>query len=87
MRIIILIFVENDDMSRTEKNKLEYTVALIADFAAAFNLSKKQTYNYLQRFKGLDFFFTHYNVMHTQSFEDTISDLVLVCSRNGGRLA
>ena len=33
-------------MSRTEKNKLEYTVALIADFAAAFNLSKKQAYNY-----------------------------------------
>ena len=66
---------------------MEYTVAMIADFALAFSLSKKQAYNYLLRFKGLDFFFKHYNVMHTQSFEDTISDLVQVCGRNGGRLS
>lgn len=74
-------------MSRTEKNKLEYFMALVADFAQAYGIRQKQAFNYLKRFKGIDFLERHYNVMHTQSFEDTIEDLVQVCQRNGGRLA
>lgn len=73
-------------VSRTEKNKIEYMVALVADFASAYNLKQKQAFNYLKRFRGINFFDTHYNVMHTQSFEDTIADLLKVCKRNGGQL-
>lgn len=73
-------------MLREEKNRLEYTVALIADFADFYHLNPKQAFNYLQRFKGLAFLKEHYEVMHTQSFEDTIDNLSAVCRRNGGRL-
>ena len=67
-------------MSRIEKNKLNFTVALIAEFAATYQI------NYLNRFKGLVFLQKHYEVMHTQSFEDSIEALSMVCRRNGGQL-
>lgn len=74
-------------MSRAEKNKLDFTVALIAVFASAYKLKQKQAFNYLHRFKGIQFLQKHYEVLHTQSFEDVIEDLVMVCRNNGGQLA
>ena len=73
-------------MSRIEKNKLNITVALIAEFAATYQIKQKQAFNYLNRFKGLVFLQKHYEVMHTQSFEDSIEALSMVCRRNGGQL-
>ena len=73
-------------MSREEKNRLEYTIALITDFAKTYHIKQKQAFNYLRRFKGLDFLQEHYGTMHTQSFEDSIETLALVCRRNGGGL-
>ena len=72
-------------MSRIEKNKLNFTVALIAEFAATYQIKQKQAFNYLNRFKGLVFLQKHYEVMHTQSFEDSIEALSMVCRRNGGQ--
>ena len=69
-------------MSRIEKNKLNFTVALIAEFAATYQIKQKQAFNYLNRFKGLVFLQKHYEVMHTQSFEDSIEALSMVCRRN-----
>lgn len=73
-------------MSRSERNRLEYIIALVSDFATIHGIKQKQAFNYLLRFKGLDFLRKHYNVMHTQSFEDSIEALAMVCRRNGGRL-
>ena len=73
-------------MSRIEKNKLNFTVALIAECAATYQIKQKQAFNYLNRFKGLVFLQKHYEVMHTQSFEDSIEALSMVCRRNGGQL-
>ena len=80
-------------MSRTEKSKLDFTVALIAEFASAYKLKQKQEFrrvlfrSYLNRFKGIQFLHKHYEVLHTQSFEDVIESLVMVCRNNGGQLA
>ena len=38
-------------MSRIEKNKLNFTVALIAEFAATYQIKQKQAFNYLNRFE------------------------------------
>ena len=73
-------------MSREETYQLKFTIALVADFAKAYHIKQKQAYNYLRRFKGFDFLQKHYGVMHTQSFEDAIEVLTLVCRRNGGQL-
>lgn len=74
-------------MSRTEKNKLEFTVALISEFAAAYSIRQKQAFNYLSRFQGMEFLQKYYDTLHTQSFEDVIESLAMVCRRNGGQLA
>ena len=74
-------------MSRTEKNKLDFTIALIAEFAATYKLKQKQAFNYLNRFKGMQFLHKHYDVLHTQSFEDVIEYHSMVCRNNGGELA
>ena len=73
-------------MSRIEKNKLNFTVALIAEFAATYQIKQKQAFNYLNRFKGLVFLQKHYEEMHTKSSEDSIEALSMVCRRNGGQL-
>ena len=42
-------------MSREETNQIRYIVALIAEFAKKFNLGQRQAYNYLKRFKAIDY--------------------------------
>ena len=69
------------------KNKLEYIIAVVSEFAARFSLNPQQAYRYLDRFKGIDFVDRFYNVEHTQSFEDVVEDLALFCRKNGGQLA
>ena len=69
------------------KNKLEYIIAVVSEFAARFSLNPQQAYRYLDRFKGIDFVDKFYNVEHTQSFEDVVEDLALFCRKNGGQLA
>lgn len=73
-------------MSHTELNKLKFMVALIAEFSRIYQLKQKQAFNYLRRFKGFDFLEKHYDIMHTQSFDDVIESLIIVCHRNGGQL-
>ena len=74
-------------MSRTEQNKLKFIVALVAEFSRTYQLKQKQAFNYLHCFKGLEFLEKHYGIMHTQSFEDVVESLTVVCNRNGGQLA
>ena len=73
-------------MLRTEQNKIKFIIALVAEFSRTYQLKQKQAFNYLRRFKGLEFLEKHYNIMHTQSFEDVIESLIIVCQRNGGQL-
>ena len=73
-------------MPREETNKLQYTIALIADFAKTYHIKQRQAFNYLCRFNGLEFLKEHYGIMHTQSFEDSIEMLAQVCRRHGGLL-
>lgn len=74
-------------MTRAELNRLQFTVALVSEFAKTFTLGKREAFNYLRDFKGLEFLGSHYDYMHTQSFDDVIEDLSAVCNRNGGALS
>lgn len=73
-------------MSREEKNTLEFLVALVAEFAAHLGISQDFAFNYIREYKGLEYYFKHYNILHTLSFEDNIDDLMQVCSNHGGKL-
>jgi hypothetical protein len=74
-------------MSKNTIDKINYFVALITEFATAHQISTSQAYEYLQRYKGLDFVDRFYDVEHTFSFDNTVEDLTAYCKRMGGTLA
>ena len=74
-------------MSKNTIDKINYFVALITEFATAHQISTSQAYEYLQRYKGLDFVDRFYDVEHTFSFDNTVEDLTTYCKRMGGTLA
>jgi hypothetical protein len=74
-------------MSKNTLDKINYFVALITEFATAHQISTSQAYEYLQRYKGLDFVDRFYDVEHTFSFDNTVEDLTAYCKRMGGTLA
>ena len=55
-------------MDSDVKNKVEYIIAVISEFAAAHSLNTLQAYRYLERFKGLDFASRFYNLEHKLTF-------------------
>ena len=75
------------NMSELTKNKIEYIIAIVSDFAMAHSLTNMQAYRYLERYQGIDFIDRFYDVEHTFSFEDVIEDLTAYCHRKGGALA
>ena len=70
-------------MSESLKDRLNYLIALISEFAAAHQLSLQQAYLYLQQFKGLDFAEEFYDVEHTLSFDEAVEDVTIYCKRMG----
>ncbi len=74
-------------MTKKEKNILEFLVALVAEFAAHFSISQDVAYNYIRKYHGLEYFFKHYNILHTLSFEENVEDMIQVCANHGGHLS
>ena len=66
---------------------LDYIIALISEFAKTYNLTNQEAYRYLNRYKGLDFIESFYDVEHTLSFEDAVEDVTNYCKRFGGTIA
>ncbi len=73
-------------MPKSLKDRLEYMIALISEFAAAHHITAQQAYLYLQQNKGLDFVDEFYDVEHTLSFDQAVEDLTIYCQRMGGNL-
>lgn len=65
---------------------MDFLVALVAEFAARFGISQDKAYNYIREYKGLEFYFAHYNINHTLSFDDNVDALIRVCANHGGTL-
>lgn len=73
-------------MNEENRNKLEYIIAIVNEFAKAHQLTDSQAYRYLQRFKAIHFINTHYDIAHTLRMEDVLTDLTTYCRRQGGAI-
>lgn len=73
-------------MSYSNHDKLEWTIIFVNEFGRRFGLNLKQAFNYLSRFKGIEFVDKHYDYCHTQSFQSMICDIAEYCHRKGGML-
>lgn len=74
-------------MNNQLKNRIEYIVVCISEFANRHKLSFCQAFNYLDFYKGIDFLDKCYEAEHQFSIEDAIDDLTEYCQRHGGLLA
>lgn len=61
-------------------------VSCVGAFALRFGLTMKQSYSYLNRFKGISFLDECYEAEHLLSIDDAVNDLSIICHRNGGAL-
>ena len=69
-----------------DKYQIPFINACIRAFAKRFGLPVKNVFQYLDRFKGVDFLINFYSSLHLQSIEDTVDDLIVICKKNGGAL-
>lgn len=67
-------------------DRIEYVVACVGAFAQRYQLSNMQAYAYLRRFTGIDFLLDCYAAEHTLSIDDAVSDLQVICQREGGNM-
>ena len=72
------IFVLNNQktgiiMGTEIRNKVEYIVVMIAEFAKAKHLTESQAFRYL--------------IAHTLRMEDVLNDITDYCRRHGGAIA
>ena len=73
-------------MSKEVQNRVTYLIYCVSAFAGHLDLSFKQACSYLKRFKGIAFLDECYEAEHLLSIKDAISDLSVICHRNGGAL-
>lgn len=70
-----------------EVNKVKYISYCIYAFARRYTLTLRGAFNYLQRFKALEFLEECYEAEHQLSIEDAVADMSAICRRNGGEIA
>lgn len=73
-------------MEYNTEDKLEWIIIFTLEFGHKYGLSMKQAFNYLSRFKGIDFINRDYAYVHTQSFSSMVDDIAEYCHRHGGAL-
>lgn len=73
-------------MDDITKNKAEYLIIFINEFAKRYGLTSVQAYRYLSRFNAIDFLIDQYNIAHTQGFESMVCDMAAYCRRHGGAI-
>ena len=73
-------------MSKEERNKINYIVSLINIFALKYDMPVKDAFLYLSKYKGIQFIDKCYDIEHTLSFNDVVSDIAVICRNNGGIL-
>lgn len=73
-------------MSKDVQNRVTYMIYCVSAFANHHGLNFKQAYSYLKRFNGIAFLDECYEAEHQLSISDAVSDLSIICNRNGGAL-
>jgi hypothetical protein len=68
------------------EDKIEWTMIFILEFAKKYNLTLRQAFRYLSRYKGIDYIDRCYAYAHTQSFDCMVEDIAMMCRRYGGKL-
>ena len=69
-----------------ERNKVNYTVACVSEFASRHSMDQKSAFQFLYKYNAIQFIKENYDIEHTLSFDEAIEDMRLICRKNGGIL-
>ncbi|MCM1385769.1 MAG: DUF3791 domain-containing protein [Bacillus sp. (in: Bacteria)] len=69
-----------------ERKQINYTVACVHEFAREHNMPVKEACQFLFEYKAIEFLKEHYDIEHTLSMDDALSDMLEICKKNGGVL-
>ena len=69
-----------------DKYQIPFTNVCIRAFADRLGMTTLSAFRYLREYKGVKFLIDSYHVVHLQSIDDTVDDLILICAKNGGTL-
>ena len=72
------------DMIR--ENRILYYIMTVSAFSDKKGLNRREAFNYLHEYKGMEFLIECYEAEHTLSPDDTVFDLTMVCKNNGGNI-
>ncbi len=70
-----------------DKYQIPFINLCIRAFSKRVGLPIRNGFQYLYRFKGIKFLLEFYSVIHLQSVDDAVDDLIIICKKNGGHLA
>ena len=73
-------------MNQELKNKAEYIVVFISEFARKYKLTTLQAFRYLSRYKAIDLINEQYNILHTLDLYTNVEDIAAYCRRYGGAI-
>ncbi|GHT25542.1 hypothetical protein AGMMS4957_20520 [Bacteroidia bacterium] len=68
------------------KDVVDYIAFMINEFSLEYNLSMKQSFNYLYQYGGIEFLDEFYDVEHCENPNLTVDALQHICKRSGGEL-
>ncbi len=69
-----------------ERKQINYTVICVSEFARKHNLTTKEAFQFLFKYKAIEFLKENYDIEHTLPLEDALVDMRLICEKNGGIL-
>lgn len=69
-----------------EKYQIPFINDCIRALAKRMGLPVKNAFQYFERFNGMEFLVKSYLMLHLQSINDTVDDLIIMCKKNGGAL-
>lgn len=69
-----------------ERKQINYTVACVSEFARRYNIAVKDAFQFLFKYKAIEFIKENYDIEHTLSLDEAIDDMMLICNKNGGVL-
>jgi hypothetical protein len=71
---------------KEERKRVYYYTLCIGAFSREKRITRTAAYNYLSKYKGINFLIDCYDAEHTLSLQDAVDDLTAVCKNNGGNI-
>ena len=61
-------------------------MACVSELASRHNMKQKGDFQFLFKYKAIEFLKENYDIEHTLSFDEAVEDMLIICQKNGGVL-